>query len=221
MPRCTEMALRALAKRPLFSGVVILVLALGIGANAAVFAVVNGVLLEPLPYPEPEGLAVLWQTDEEDGDLGVPWSVQDLRDVSQETRIVQAVAGYTWMDETLTGFRLARRGAAEVFGIDPDLARLMGLLVAMPEDAPSRLLFTSRVDFHPEDAERQAAAVGHLALSEMGFRDAVYLMETLPPLDALPVAVVDEGLLSLYPGAWAKIEESHTPRFAARTSSTP
>lgn len=55
-------ALRNIAKKPLFYSVVILTLALGIGANAAIFTVVNGVLLQPLPYPNPERLMMVWTT---------------------------------------------------------------------------------------------------------------------------------------------------------------
>jgi predicted permease len=53
-------AFRALARRPGFTAAMLLTLALGIGANTAVFSVVSGVLLRPLPYPEPDRVAVLW-----------------------------------------------------------------------------------------------------------------------------------------------------------------
>jgi hypothetical protein len=46
--------LRSLGRAPLFTAVVLLTLALGIGANTAIFSVINGILLKPLPYPHPE-----------------------------------------------------------------------------------------------------------------------------------------------------------------------
>jgi putative ABC transport system permease protein len=160
-------ALRGLRKNPGFTTVAVLTLALGIGANAAVFAVVDGVLLEPLPFPQPDGLAVLWQTDEEDGDLGVPWSVQDLQDVSEETRSFQAVAGHTWMDETLTGLGEPElvyavgvtRGLLEVLGTPPILGRDIRPEEALPGGA--RVVVVSHA-FWQERLGGSPAAVGQV-----------------------------------------------------------
>ncbi|MEZ4421792.1 MAG: ABC transporter permease [Gemmatimonadota bacterium] len=62
-------ALRALRRRPAFTAIVVATLALGIGANTAVFTVVRGLVLRPLPYPAPEELVALWLEFRRDPDV--------------------------------------------------------------------------------------------------------------------------------------------------------
>ena len=54
---------RMLARRPAYTAIVILTLAVGIGATTAVFSVINALLLRPLPYPEPGALVTVWEND--------------------------------------------------------------------------------------------------------------------------------------------------------------
>ena len=84
--RDVRFAIKNLFKRPGFSAVVVITLALGIGANAAIFSVVNHLLLQPLPYPEPDRILTLWENNTKDGiaqDDVSPANFLDWRDRQQ------------------------------------------------------------------------------------------------------------------------------------------
>src|SRR5947207_5059791 len=62
-----KFAFRQLVNKPGFTAVAVLTLGLGIGANTAIFSVIHGVLLKPLPYPEPDQLVTLWERSPQRG----------------------------------------------------------------------------------------------------------------------------------------------------------
>src|SRR5579864_5921742 len=84
--------LRMLVKAPVFASIAILTLALGIGANAAIFTVVNTVLLQPLPYPEPDRLVEL-ELSGPQGNADVT-SIPKFNVWRQQTQVFEAVAAY-------------------------------------------------------------------------------------------------------------------------------
>lgn len=83
-------ALRSLAKHPAFAAVTVATLALGIGANTALFSVVNAVLLRPLPHDHPERILVVWRTSPASPEL--PHSAGDFLDVQKDTRSFETMA---------------------------------------------------------------------------------------------------------------------------------
>lgn len=94
-------AARALRRNPAFTTVALLTLALGIGATAAVFSVVNGVLLRPLPYPVPGQLVLLHQSHEHSGEQFGPVSIQDFGDWRARTRTLSSAAAWASMPTIL------------------------------------------------------------------------------------------------------------------------
>jgi putative ABC transport system permease protein len=86
-------ALRILRKAPGFTAIAILTLALGIGANVAIFSVLDTVVLKPLPYPQADRLALIWTGFKTAGQTRVPFSGPDMVDLKQRSRLFQVVGG--------------------------------------------------------------------------------------------------------------------------------
>ncbi|HEY0430624.1 MAG TPA: hypothetical protein VGC61_02365, partial [Pyrinomonadaceae bacterium] len=68
-----RLGIRSLLKRPGFAAIAVITLALGIGANTAIFSVVNAVLLRPLPYQDPAGLVTVWENHQARGGPEREW----------------------------------------------------------------------------------------------------------------------------------------------------
>ncbi|HTI39868.1 MAG TPA: ABC transporter permease [Vicinamibacterales bacterium] len=93
-------AARLLRRAPAFTSVAVATLALGIGANTAIFSIVDAVLLQPLPYPQPDQLVVLSETVQRDSLERRPLSYPDFRDVRDRAKSFAAMTA--WTEETLT-----------------------------------------------------------------------------------------------------------------------
>ena len=89
-------AVRALTAAPTFAAVAILTLALGVGANTAIFSVINGVLLRPLPYPEPDRLLFVdGVLSRPDGAVSFQLSYPDVQDIVAQSQTIAAAAPWT------------------------------------------------------------------------------------------------------------------------------
>ncbi len=139
-------ALRALRRSPGFALVAALTLALGIGATTAIFSIVDGTLLRPLPYPHPERVVWIWSANpsEQGGSLSGP----QFLDIAHGTRSFAAVTAMWHTSPTLTGSGDPQRLAAEVvspdyfkvFGIAPLLGRTFGTATAGAGEARQAVL---------------------------------------------------------------------------------
>jgi predicted permease len=94
-------AVRTLCRTPGFTIVIVLTLALSIGANSAIFSVIQGVLLKPLPYPQPDRLARIYFNS--DTQPKFPLNPNDFRDFRERNRTFESIAAMTRHDLQLSG----------------------------------------------------------------------------------------------------------------------
>ena len=135
-------AMRRIASAPGFAAVVLLTLALGIGANTAIFSAVNGILLRPLPYADPDRLVGVWQDHRAIGREEPEWfSPPDFLDWKAQNRTFETMAAIRGWGGALTGSGEPTlvRGLAvshdmfEMLGVVPALGREF----AAEEDVPN------------------------------------------------------------------------------------
>ena len=135
--------LRTLAKNPGFTAAAVVTLGLGIGANTAIFSVVNGVLLSPLAGRDPDRLVLLWESTKETPQI--PVSYPNYLDWRQRTHSFEGIATFNGFDQfTMTGQgdpERVRGGLASgnlftVFGIEAAAGRLLDPRDDRPEADP-------------------------------------------------------------------------------------
>src|SRR5436853_3044795 len=125
---------RLLLRNKAFTAVALLALALGIGANSAIFSVVNAVLFRPLPYRDPNRLVMIWENHQQKGGPEREWaSPADLKDWREQPQSFEKVAGLLGWGPTLTdsGEPADLQGAAvsydtfEMLGVTPVMGRTL------------------------------------------------------------------------------------------------
>src|SRR4051812_37049105 len=98
-----KLAFRILAKSPAFVLIAVATLALAIGANTAVFSLVNALLIRPLPYANPDRLILLWEQFVAQGLERIPVSAPEFQDYEKDTKSYSQIAAFTYIDLNLTG----------------------------------------------------------------------------------------------------------------------
>jgi putative ABC transport system permease protein len=177
-PQDLKIALRSLARTPALWITVALTLALGIGANAAIFTVVRAVLLKPLANRDEDRLLYIRQS------AGIvptnaTFSVPEIQDIGHSLKTIQELGTFSGIDETITGLGTPREIHAgvvdgnyfEVMGLKPVLGRLIG----PSDDGPSAsgvAVLTNR--FWTNSLHSDPTVLGKVIRlgSQMGSRDA-------------------------------------------------
>jgi hypothetical protein len=124
---------RLLLKHPGFSLIAILTLALGIGANTAIFSLVNAVLLRTLPFPQPERIMTVWEAALSDGVARQGFAPGNYSDMKAQQTVFAQMSALTRSEVNLTGeggpeklegFAVLKKEALEILGVKPALGRL-------------------------------------------------------------------------------------------------
>ena len=123
-------ALRQVIKNPAFSAVAILTLALGIGANTAIFSIVNAVLLRPLPYPDSNRIMAVFEITSK----GRPSRIADpnFDDFRDQNRSFQAIAKYNEEIASVSGGSQPTR--TTVAGVAPDFLKVFSIQPILGRD---------------------------------------------------------------------------------------
>src|SRR2546429_6040554 len=136
-------SVRSLLKRPGFTAIAVITLALGIGANTAIFSVVNTLLLRPLPFKEPTRLVQVWEADFKRGQNTMDVSYPNFADWRDQNQVFEQIAAYSDKTFNLTDTAEPERIQGEI--VSPSLFPLLGIKpvlgrVLLPEeDYPNKV----------------------------------------------------------------------------------
>ena len=169
LPQDLRYGLRVLARNPGFAAVAVLTLALGIGANVAIFSLVDAVILRPLPYPEPEQLVGLgqWRNQKGEGYIQTGVSAPTIVDIVK-SGVFEYVGYYRWSPfnitegvrpESVRGIKVSAE-LLPMFGVRPLMGRFL-----QPEEM--------------EDGHDRVAVIGHTLWQRRYNSDPAILSKTI------------------------------------------
>ena len=127
-------AFKSLRARPGLSVAAVLTIALGIGANAGIFGIVNAVLLRPLPYDQPDRIVMMWERFAPMQMDTMPWSTHDFVDVRTRARQLEAMALFAGPDFVLTG--AGEPTTLDGLAASPALFRVLGVKPMLGQPFP-------------------------------------------------------------------------------------
>jgi len=140
--RDLKFSARSLLKRPALTIIAILTLAIGIGANSAIFSVVNALLLKPLPFPDPDRIVALWDKVPSRGLERNEVAVPNYLDWRAQNKTFEQVGLYSWWSTNLTGTDSPER--VQGFQVTPNFLDIVGVKPMMgrgfsaEEDQPGK-----------------------------------------------------------------------------------
>ncbi len=121
--------IRLMWRSPGFTAAAVITLALGIGANAAIFSIVNVLTLKPLPYQDPSRVAFVLGWDVEEAEIRFNLRAADLIDLQQQATSFEALSAYTYISANLTGGDIPDR--VQAYRVTPNTFSLLGVAAAM------------------------------------------------------------------------------------------
>jgi putative ABC transport system permease protein len=211
-------AFRMLLKSPGFSVIAIITLALGIGANSAIFSVIETVLLRPLPFPRPGELAMLWSATNH-GQERETHSYPDYEDFRTETKSFAALAAYVQASTVLStsGDPIELEGVAatsdifSVLGVSP----MLGRAYTRAEDSPDARVVILTYDAWQRYFDRDPKIIGRQVRLALNPYTVIGIM---PKGFQFPVDARSEYLVPVHPlvAKPAKIRGAHFFRVIGR-----
>ena len=202
--------MRSLRKSPSFSVIVILVLALGIGANAAIFSVIEAVLLKALPYRDPDRLVVLWEKNPSMGTFGerLPVAYVNFNEWVKRSKQFEAIGGFETANFNLSGVVEPERidgvrASANIFavlGVQPRLGTSFDF--AEKDSSKSHVVILGDSFFRTHFADDESVLGRTLVLNDVAYT----IVGVLSPNFHLPATYA--GAEQLKPDVWVPYDVS-------------